>query len=118
VKIRNLPLGASYPSRGSVQAIVDTGYDGFLLVPRHVFEALSLDEMVTRTMKIEVPDGRTVESTVAYATVEFEDAKREVDGPVETMDGLEEVLAGTRMLCKFKLTLDYCLRVISVRPCV
>jgi clan AA aspartic protease len=117
MKVRNLPLGAMYPSSGSVQAIVDTGYEGFLLVPRHVFDALSLGDMVVRQRKIEVADGRVVRSAVAYGTVEVSGVEGEIDGPVETMEGVTEVMVGVHLLSRFRLTLDYCLKAFSIRPC-
>jgi clan AA aspartic protease len=117
LRIRNLPFSVSYPSRGSVEAIVDTGYEGFLLVPRRVFDALSLDEMMTQARTVEVADGRRVRSRVAYGTVELEGAKHETDGPIETIEGLTEVLVGTRLLSEYRVTLDYCLRVASIKPC-
>jgi len=41
----------------------------------------------------------------------------EVDGPIETIPGLAEVLVGTQFLSHFKLGLDYCLRRTSLEPC-
>jgi clan AA aspartic protease len=117
VKLRNLPLGTEYPRGGSLEAVVDTGYGGFLAVPRDIFDALDLHKMVTRPRRVEVADGRVVQSVVAYGTVELEEASREVDGPIETIEGLAEVLVGTRLLSDFRVTLDYCLRTASIKPC-
>lgn len=117
IRISNLGLGAVYPSSGVVEAVVDTGYEGFLMVPRRIFEVLKLHEMMVQGRKIRVADGRTVESKVAYATVELEGTGREIDGAVETIDGLDEILAGIGLVSRFSLTLDYCLRVFSLRPC-
>lgn len=117
IRLRNLPLKAAYPSDGSVEAVVDTGYEGFVAVPPEVFAALHLDEMLVRQRTVEVADGRKVRSRVAYATVEVAGVDREIDGAVETMDGLTEILIGARLLSEFRLTLDYCLRVVSVDLC-
>ena len=117
IRLSNLPLKAEYPSDASVEAVVDTGYEGFIAVPREVFAALRLDEMVAGQRTVEVADGRKVRSRVAYATVAVEGADREIDGAVETMDGLTEILIGARLLSEFRLMLDYCLGVVSVIPC-
>jgi len=117
VKVCNLPLGTEYPEGGSLEAVVDTGYGGFLAVPRDIFDALNFHKMMTRPRKVEVADGRVVGSVVAYGTVKVEEASREVDGPIETIEGLTEVLVGTHMLADFRMTLDYCLRVASIKPC-
>jgi clan AA aspartic protease len=117
VKVRNLPLGIEYPTGGSLEAVVDTGYGGFLAVPRDIFDALNFHKMMTRPRKVEVADGRVVGSVVAYGTVELGEEPREVDGPIETIEGLAEVLVGTHLLSNFRMTLDYCLRVASIKPC-
>jgi clan AA aspartic protease len=116
VKVCNLPLGIEYPKGGSMEAVVDTGYGGFLAVPRDIFDALNFHKMMTRPRQVEVADGRVVGSVVAYGTVKVEEA-REVDGPIETIEGLTEVLVGTHLLADFRMTLDYCLRVASIKPC-
>jgi hypothetical protein len=73
--------------------------------------------MMTRPRKVEVADGRVVRSLVAYGTVELGEESGEVDGPIETIEGLTEVLVGTHLLSNFRMTLDYCLRVASIKPC-
>jgi len=117
LRLRNIPLKTEYPSNGSVEAIVDTGYEGFLAVPSSIFRAVRLDEIVTRQAMVEVADGRRLQSEVAYGTVELDGVKGEFDGPVETLAGLGEVLVGVRLLSEFRFTLDYCTRAVSVNPC-
>ena len=117
LRLRNIPLKTEYPSNGSVEAIVDTGYEGFLAVPSSIFRAVRLDEIVTRQAMVEVVDGRRLQSEVAYGTVELDGVKGEFDGPVETLAGLGEVLVGVRLLSEFRFTLDYCTRAVSVNPC-
>ena len=117
LRLLNLALKAAYPSDGLLEAVVDTGYEGFVAVPNSVFSALRLDEMRTLRATVEVADGRKVSSKVAYGTVKVEGMRVEVDGPVETVEGLSEVLVGVRLLSEFRVTLDYCLRMLSVDPC-
>jgi len=117
LRLRNIPLKTEYPSNGSVEAIVDTGYEGFLAVPSSIFRAVRLDEIVTRQAVVEVADGRRLQSKVAYGTVELDGVKGEFDGPVETLAGFGEVLVGVRLLSEFRFVLDYCTRAVSVNPC-
>jgi len=117
LRLRNIPLKTEYPSNGSIEAIVDTGYEGFLAVPSSIFRAVRLDEIVTRQAVVEVADGRRLQSEVAYGTVELDGVKGEFDGPVETLAGLGEVLVGVRLLSEFRFTLDYCTRAVSVKSC-
>jgi clan AA aspartic protease len=117
LRLRNIPLKTEYPSNGSIEAIVDTGYEGFLAVPGSIFRAVRLDEIMTRQAVVEVADGRRLQSQVAYGTVELDGVEGEFDGPVETLAGLGEVLVGVRLLSEFRFTLDYCTRAVSVNPC-
>jgi clan AA aspartic protease len=117
IKVRNVLLKEEYPSDGSVEAVMDTGYGGFLAVPESIFDALSLGKLMTQSRTVELADGRRARSKVAYGTVELVGMNHEVDGPVETIEGLTEVLLGTRLLSDFRVTLDYCLRVVSFDPC-
>ena len=117
IRVRNVLLKKGYPSEGSVEAVMDTGYGGFLAVPEPVFDALSLGKLMTESRSVELADGRKVRSKVAYGTVDLVGMDREVDGPVETIEGLTEVLLGTRLLSHFRVRLDYCLRAVSFDPC-
>ncbi len=117
IRVRNVLLKAGYPLEGSVEAIMDTGYAGFLAVPESIFDALSLGKLMTQSRTVELADGRRVRSRVAYGTVELAGMNHEVDGPVETIEGLPEVLVGTRLLSDFRVTLDYCLRAVALNPC-
>jgi len=117
VRLRNLPLKIEYPSDGSIEAVMDTGYEGFVAVPPSIFAALGLDKMMAGSRTVEVADGRGVRSRVAYGTVELEGMNSEIDGPVETFEGLTEVLVGTRLLSDFRVTLDYCLRTVAINQC-
>ena len=115
--MRNVFLDMDYPLSGSIEAVVDTGYSGFLAIPPEIFEGLSLDELKTQSRAVEVADGRRVRSKIGYGTVELVGTSRAVDGPLETFEGLREVLAGARLLSEFRVTLDYCLGVVSLDRC-
>jgi clan AA aspartic protease len=117
IRILNLLLKMGYPSEGSLEAVMDTGYGGFLAVPHSIFDSASLGKLMTQSRTVELADGRRVRSKVAYGTVELVGMNHEVDGPVETIEGLTEVLVGTRLLSDFRMKLDYCLRAVSFNPC-
>ena len=117
LKLENVFLEKSYPGSGSMEGTIDTGYQGFVAVPRNVFDALGLGELRTVRRVVELSDGRKLESLVASATAEVVGTGAQVDGPVEMVPGLSEVLVGTKFLSRFKLTLDYCLRISSLERC-
>jgi len=51
------------------------------------------------------------------ASAELPSVGRTFDGPVESAEGLGELLAGTRLLRGLKLTLDYCTGEVRAEAC-
>jgi len=96
---------------------VDTGYQGFIAVPNAVFASLSMPMLSTSRRIIRLADGSEVTSEVGQGSVVVAGLGVEIDGPVETIPGLAEVLVGTQFLSRFRFELDYCLRRVSLRPC-
>ena len=117
LRLWNHLVGVAYPSDGSVSAVLDTGYEGFLSVPSSNFESLALDKGRTLSSSVELPNGKRLETKVAYASVELVGMEGEVDGPVETFQALEEVIVGLEFLNHFRVTLDYCLSNVSIARC-
>lgn len=117
VVLENPFSGGRYPTDGSTTAVVDTGYDGFAAVPPHVFEALSLDEVAASRRSVRTADGREVESRLALSSILLPDLRTIIDGQIETLDGLSEILLGTAFLSRFSLSLDYCLGAAQMRRC-
>ena len=105
-----------YPEKGGTTAVVDTGYEGFVAVPPRVFEELSLGELAT-SRRVRTADGRMIESRLALSTVLLPDLDITLDGHVETMAGLSEILVGTAFLSRFSVSLDYCLRTARMQQC-
>ncbi len=117
VEFENPFLRKRYPDKGALLAVIDTGYEGFAAVPNRIFEALSLDELRIRKRFVGMANGREVESRVALASVGLPDLRLSLDGPLEVLDGLSEVLLGTFLLSRFRLTIDYCLRRTEMTVC-
>ncbi len=115
--LRNHFAETTYPPKGKVQAVADTGYDGFLAVPETVFDALGLSSLSSYTRTVVTADGRTIGMRCSPATVEMAPIEGSYDGLVETGPGIEEVLAGTMLLSRFKVTLNYCAGVFRTEPC-
>jgi len=113
VRLVNPLLGVFYPEVGWLEAIVDTGYEGFVSVPRSVFEALRL--RVDEERRLVLADGRVVRSVGGYGSLVSGDY--EVDGLIETYEGLGEVLIGVDALRLARLEVDFCLGVVSVKRC-
>jgi clan AA aspartic protease len=106
-----------YPAEGRTLAVVDTGYEGFVAVPQRVFESLSLGGPNSTRRRVRTADGRIVTSKSSLSTVHLPDQGTSLDGPVETLAGLDEILVGTSLLSRFRVTLDYCLGGASIQRC-
>ena len=117
VVLSNPLLSARFPDSGSVLAVVDTGYEGFAIVPRDVFERLRLNELSQQKRNLITPTGRLVESTGSYGRIVIPGLKAFRDGFIETTDGVDEIVLGTEFLEGFKLVLDYCTGSFEMIPC-
>ena len=117
IVIRNPIMDKTFPVGGGVAAVVDTGFEGFLLVPGDVFEKLSLNQLAVDRRVLILPDGRRAYSTGTYCEVVIPDLSVRLDGFVETLKGVQEVVIGADLLQNLKLTLNYCLRMVEVEAC-
>ena len=64
-----------------------------------------------------LPDGRRAYSTGTYCGVVIPDLSVRLDGFVETLKGVQEVVIGADLLQSLKLTLNYCFRMVEVEAC-
>ena len=117
LSLRNHFAGVTYPSKGHLQAIVDTGYDGFLALPESVFLSLELHSAPRSMRSVYTADARRIELTSSPVSAEIEGVPGEWDGMAETGPGIREVLLGARFLSRFKLTLNYCTGILRTEPC-
>ena len=116
LRVENLLLGKRYPQSGWAEAVIDTGYQGFVAVPRGAFASLSIPRPWTSERSVRLADGSVLRSEMGPGTATV-DSEAEVDGPIETLPGLAEVLVGTQFLSRFRLELDYCLRSAVLARC-
>jgi clan AA aspartic protease len=117
LRLENHLLDKSYPPEGFLEGIVDTGYQGFVAVPKPIFASLSMPNLSTSRRRVRLADGSELKSEVGQGSAVLAGLGVEVDGPVETITGLGEVLVGTQFLSRFRIELDYCLRRVSLSPC-
>jgi clan AA aspartic protease len=115
LRVRNPIRALTYPSTGEVEAILDTGYGGFLFVPKTIFDALGLRG--TRRSKAVLADGRSLGVREDFATVEFPGQGVKVDGLIQTAEGAEEVLLGMEGMRKLFIGIDSCARRVSLEAC-
>jgi clan AA aspartic protease len=117
LKLENHLLDKAYPPEGFVEGAIDTGYQGFIAVPNAVFASLSMRKLTISRRRVRLADGSELRSEVGQGSALVADMGVEVDGPLETIQGLAEVLVGTKFLSRFRFELDYCLHRTSLTPC-
>lgn len=117
LSIKNHFLGRSYPEQGLAVGVVDTGFDGFVAVPEAVFKGLGMDALRSSTEKGVTAGGATLDLRAFPGTVDLQAARRSFDGLVVAGPGIDEVLVGTALLRRLKLTLNYCAGVFRAEPC-
>ena len=113
VVLRNPLQKKEYPLAGHLVAVVDTGYEGFVALPRDVFSSLFMGLQVHKRM-VMLANGTMVSSEGTYGAFRAEGIALEADGFVETYEGLDEVLLGVEALSHSSVLLDYCNRRVEV----
>jgi len=117
IVIENPLLRRKYPSDGSINAVMDTGYQGFLSVPESIFKHLHLHRLVTDKRRISLANGAFSNTRGCYASVQIPHLSMKIDGFVETFAGLDEILLGTEALLETKIVLDYCAKRVKLEKC-
>ena len=117
VKLHNPFAGKKYPNEGYITAIIDTGYDRFVVVPRGVFDALSHAEAKTEKERLIMANGYSVETEGAYGSFTAQGNSLEAQGLIETFEGADQVLLGVEALRRTRTLLDYCRGTLSIDPC-
>jgi len=92
ISIENPFSGKVYPEEGKVLAVIDTGYEGFLMVPEEIFHSLEFDKLHLDERKLILPNGKFLTSRGTYGIVRVEDIKCE--GFIETSD-VDELILGS-----------------------
>ena len=117
VVVRNPLLDKRYPAEGQILAVIDTGYEGFVALPRDVFASLSFSELHLEKRRLILANGTVLSAEGAYGALRAPDLPLDADGFVETYEGLGEVLLGVEALSRVKILLDYCDRRVKVETC-
>lgn len=108
----------TYPERGgTVLAILDTGYTGFLYVPKEIFNRIKLDELKAKKLLGYIADGKSVKLWGALGTVSFPALELDRDGFIETSEGESEILIGMDGIRNLVTEIDCCERLVSIQLC-
>lgn len=118
IALENPLLGRTYPYDGSVNAIIDTGYEGFVLVPRLVFQELGLDKLQNERRTLALANGTPSKTQGTYAVLRIPHISFKMDGFVETFRGPDEIIVGVEALGRMNMLLDYCTKRIRLEKCL
>lgn len=110
-------MNKTFPVEDKVVAVIDTGFEGFLLVPKDVFEKLSLNQLAVDERRIILANGQLTQSVGTYGEVIVPNLGVKFDGFIETIGGVEEIVIGADLIENLRLILDYCTRRIEVEAC-
>jgi clan AA aspartic protease len=86
----------------TVDAVVDTGFDGFISVPTRLAVTLGLE--LTGTLLFELADGSQTEELIFSGRVKIAGKTRKAQVLVSDS---QDVLLGTRLLKDCQLTIDF-----------
>lgn len=117
LRIRNYALDITYPRDGETHAIVDTGYEGFLLLPRSVFNESGLGELKLQSRRLLAADGKRFSTRGAYGAVELPALGTEIEGFIECTPTFNEILLGMQGLQGLVFEADTCINETRLRLC-
>ncbi len=117
VRLTNPFLNVTYPADGAALGIFDTGYDGFLLLPKRVFRNLRLHELRGIDVTYTVADGRRVRFTEVPGVLELPDLGVTEEGGIQTHSGVREILVGMAALRHLVAHVHGCRRTLSLEEC-
>lgn len=106
--IENPLLRKAYPYGGTVNALIDSGYQGFLSVPDFIFQDLELHRLSISKRRISLADGNLSNTMGCYASIRIPHLSMKINGFVETFKGLDEIILGVEALAETRVLLDYC----------
>jgi len=97
-----------YPIEGTLSAMVDTGFDGYLIIPINIFQELRLDQYEVPPDLIEVTEtfsGETIKLRTSLAIVEIQGLlEKQVE--IDTHENCQEPLLGRLFLENLVTTLN------------
>lgn len=117
IKIANTLLGFEYPQKGELEATVDTGYEGFLLIPSTIFERLKFNELKLVKRVLVTADRRTIETVGAFGTVKYPTVNYASDGLIETNPSTEEILLGMKGISGLLVAMNTCRKLTWTIKC-
>jgi len=117
IRIVNPILGREYPENANLLALVDTGFDGFLIIPEDIFSQLGLDILVSEEPFIR---GICCKLRAKRAPIRliFSEFDFVIDGDCLTFSGSREVIIGLDALSEIEMRIIGCKRSGEITRCL
>ena len=99
----------SYPNQATTDALIDTGYDGFIMIPIKIFDALNLISSELPQDQVSMAEtivGEHLELRTALGYVEIPKLKISLSLEIDTYSNCAEILLGRQFLEYLVITLD------------
>jgi clan AA aspartic protease len=117
IELSNPFLDTHYPPDGSVMAVLDTGFTGFLLVPNRIFSDLRLDELKPIVTTGQLADGTSIQLRGAYGSFRISELDFMGEGLIETTPSIGEIILGIRGMKRLRTLVDGCRRLLVMERC-
>ncbi|MHA1785367.1 MAG: hypothetical protein ACTSX4_06135 [Candidatus Helarchaeota archaeon] len=99
----------SYPTQSQVECLIDTGYDGYLMIPLTLFDQLKLISSELPPDQIRVAEtivGERFELRTALGNVKIKGINELILIEIDTYPNCAEILIGRQLLEKIIIKLD------------
>jgi clan AA aspartic protease len=106
---REALIEVRFPGGASIECVVDTGFDGGLMLPRTLAEGLQIQ--LVGELVFEMVGGARMSAKVGLANIEWLNEPREIE---VILGRGNDVLIGTELLVGTTLTIDYTARVVTI----
>lgn len=108
IVIYDLDRSLRYPSEGALNAMIDTGFDGYLIIPLSIFKELGLEGFEVPPDLIEVTEtftGESLKLRTSLAIIEIPELlQKRIE--IDTHENCHEPLVGRLFLENLVTTLD------------
>lgn len=104
ILIENPLLKKTYPEEGAVAAIIDTGYEGFLLIPGDISNHLGFNQMKTLKRQLILPNGEAIDAEGFYGKITLTQINQSLEGYIETIKNQTGIILGTQAIKNLELT--------------
>ena len=106
---REALIAITFPGSAAIECVVDTGFDGGLMLPRILAEHLQIQ--VVGELVFEMVGGARMLAPVGLANIEWLNEEREIE---VILGNGNDVLIGTELLAGTILNIDYSAGVVTI----